>query len=140
MKPEEIQKLINTNNDIIRCKEAEISNLRKINKSLKIDKKQSSFTLVLDYIEIGDVIEFNTGINPYWGQGGLRRGDRVEVIKKNAKSVVIKYLYREPGYTREKVGSNNRIVGSVFGEWVYNTEHLKVMIARNSALKKLLDI
>jgi len=137
MRPDEIQEMIKSNRLIIEKKEREIQNLRQTNKQLKVDKETAVFELVLDYIQIGENITFTKG----YSNGGLANGDVVEVLKKNKKSVVVKYVKRGNGgrWRSEKEGDKKRIVSKVFGEWVYNkTDHVKKMIERNSVLKELL--
>ena len=137
MKLEEIQEQINTNTRTIRSKEIEILGLRQTNKQLKVNKETAIFELVLEYVEIGETITFTKG----YSNGGLANGDVVEVLKKNKKSVVVKYIKRGSGgrWRREKEGDTKRIVSKVFGEWVYHkTDHVKKMIERNSVLKELL--
>jgi hypothetical protein len=137
MKPEEIQEQIKSNSRIIHLKEQEIQKLRQTNKQLKIDKEMAVFELVLDFIEIGEKITFTKG----YSNGGLANGDVVEVLKKNKKSVVVKYIKIGNGgrWKIEKEGDTKRIVSKVFGEWVFHkTDHVKKMIERNSVLKELL--
>jgi hypothetical protein len=134
MKPDQIEEQIEANRRLINLKENEISILRQNNKKLKIDKQTAIFEMVLEFIDIGESIEFTKG----YSKGGLSNGDIVEIIKKNDKSVVVKYV-KMGSWRSNKLGSTKRIISSVFGEWVYNnTDHIKKMIERNSALKELL--
>tara|TARA_R110000772_G_scaffold2410_2_gene8382 strand:- start:2324 stop:2764 length:441 start_codon:yes stop_codon:yes gene_type:complete len=132
---DEIQEKMNECYTEIRDKENAVCNLRNNLKQLKKDKEFAIFNMVLDYIEIGDEIEFTNG----WARGGLCRGDKVQVIKKNKKSVSVKYLYRERNWYSDKIGDTKRIVSGIFGEYVYNhTDHIKTMIERDQTLKALL--
>lgn len=137
MSIEQIENQIKENRKLILEKEIEISNLIECNRKLHVDKDQEIFSMILDYLEIGDIIEFTKG----WSWGTLRSGDRIELIKKNKKSVLVKFVYRKNSakWDRNKVGDIQRIESSVFGDFVLNkTDHIQTMIKRNESLKEIL--
>ena len=103
------------------------------NSELIDQKQQLLFTKVLECIKVGDVITFNRRVS-----NRILNLDRVEVIRKNKKSVTIKYLHRASAWAHPKVGENFRILAPIFGKAVYHYSTKSDAIKRDDRLKDLL--
>lgn len=123
------------NQQIDRLKE-DIIKLYQDKKNLEELKKVIVFELVVDYIDVGQEIQFE---NLYTG-GGISSKDKVKVkvIRKNKNSVTVEFLSTGYKWHEKKIGTTKRIAAKIFGEGVYNTTHFKTMIDRNETLKVLL--
>jgi hypothetical protein len=140
MNKDEIDKLLNNNFTEISTKNQQIDRLKEDiiklyqdKKNLEELKKVIVFELVVDYIDVNQEIQFE---NVYGG--GLSHKDKVKVIRKNKKSVTVKFLSTGYRWHEKKIGTTKRIPARIFGEGVYNTKHFKTMIDRNETLKALL--
>lgn len=141
MNKDEIDKLLVENlteiknrNKLIDKIKLEINELYDNRKKLGDLRKEVVFELVVDYIDVGQEIQFE---NLYTG-GGISSKDKVKVIRKNKKSVTVEFLSTGYKWHEKKIGTTKRIAAKIFGEGVYNTTHFKTMIDRNETLKALL--
>jgi len=99
-----------------------------------VDKKQQLlFAKVLECIKVGDIITFNQRVSKR-----ILMHDRVEVIRKNKKSVTVKYLHRESRWANPKTGATKRILAPIFSKAVYNHSSKSDAIKRDDRLKDLL--
>jgi lipoate synthase len=140
MSKEEIDKLIENNANIIISKNGEIDilqkdilTLHKERKELEDTRKGIIFEMILDYINIDQVIKIEHGY-----AGGLNFEDVVKIVRKNKKSVTIKFLEVKYSWNQKKVGKQKRIPAKIFGESIYNSTDFKKMIDRDIKLKNLL--
>jgi len=104
------------------------------NAQLILQKEQLLFVKVLECIKVGDIITFNRRMN-----NRILNNDRVEIIRKNKKSVTIKYLHRESRWANPKAGGQRRILAPIFGNAVYNHSSKSDAIKRDDKLKDLLN-
>lgn len=141
MNKTEIDKLITDNlakivkkNDTINELKDDIVKLYKDRSELEEVKKIIIFELITDYISIDQEIQFEMVHG-----GGLSHDDIVTVIRKNKKSVTVKFLSTKYSWNKKKVGTTKRIPARVFGEAVYKTKAFKKMVDRDEILRALLD-
>ena len=119
---------LNKRQSILRKESFEISDR---NREISIEIKKLIFEKVIESIGIGEEISFSGNY------GDIRNGDILEVIRKNKKSVTIKYLSREYRWGG-KVGDVKRMPSDIFGKMVYEHSSKSAMIKRDDRLKEIL--
>ncbi len=130
----EIDRKLKENLDIIAQKNTEISELQQKYNKLLQQRKIAKFELVVEYIEIGQVIELPSALSP------LRHGDKIKIIRKNGKSVTVEILDNTYSWNRDKrVGTIKRVPALNFGETIFNCKEIQTMIERNEKLKIILE-
>ena len=146
MKLHQIQEKHANNLKAIKELRQEISKLECDNNKLEEARKVAIYEAVLDFVSIGDIIEIPSGswLSPF------EAFDRVEVIKKNKKSVVIKILdrkvYRWDQDLRKRFSSIThpntieRVKYESFGRVLYKIDTYKDQLLRSTKRSDLLDL
>lgn len=148
MKPWEIDEKIKDNYVKINELRAKMNELNAHNEKLYSDKKLAIYDVVLDFVAVGDIIVFDSTCRPF------KKSDRIEVLKKNKKSVVIKLLERSN--TKYDFNANpkrwievtypnktERIKYEQFGKAVYSIksyrDQIESVTKRNDVLESILN-
>ena len=100
MKLSEVIEKLNSNRSEINTLQTQLNKLHNENNKLNALRNQIEVSKLIDYIQIGDEYEFtrymslkgvqtgkDTGVSP-----SFRSGDKIQFVKKNTKSIVIKCI------------------------------------------------